>query len=577
MRADALDLLLEIIPTAASSCRLFTTPRLGRRQAAAALPDRYVQRRRGRIDVDLAAAGIRKDVDFWRSLMNQGGYAPLFTVSLSRISPGVLVASPEGPIFATLRYHLPATALRFARAQTARGNTVVLALAKMGLAVFPGPHGEETGLELVVFAKPKLAARLAATAVERVGRRDTMVLPKLLSLAYHLHWNVNIESAGGGDPEKRLRAHLTRAAKRRRDWQVARRAAAAAELVAIAEGRGPDTRDDWPELAREHYAELRTWAAEQDLLGAETVTLARSAARALSPARLIDPTLITAPAKAAERAEWRESLSDVVRRLDAAILGRKVRAQAPNARPPAATKRVIEELVEPKRWAGLRFYALRDDAQALCDFLREETGASLAVKNTTGGLHELKSAYDTIQLLGEAFAGSFDTRKLSFPEKRRGFAILVWWPAISPGPVVRERRPRPEDAEEDAMLRELTVSQRPPRPRFEVVGWGYTQLLFRGGCEDPKERLVLRSAWEYPAEKELERPRYQGAGPWRDVDWPALRRAIRRVRAELQGPLAGGRTAGSRPEPVLSTAFARVQEGWRLANKYGMSGHVKLA
>ena len=234
------------------------------------------------------------------------------------------------------------------------------------------------------------------------------------------------------------------------------------------------------------------------------------------------------------------------------------------------------------------FYAIEDDVMAVFDFMRDETAASVAILLPAGELHELPSSWDVRQCLQDNFAGAYDRRDSEkMRALRRGIRLHVWWPDVSPGPIVREPPRSTADEELAELARALTVDDEGAfdPPSFEVFGWGVTGFVLRGNSEhwvkrpafEGTERLLLQSVFEYPTGTELDRPRFQAPGPWRDVNWTELRRRIKRVRAAMYGALAGGHTVGSRPIPVLRGACARHAEGWQLAGDYGEPGWGKLA
>ena len=567
---------------AATSCRLFDVPRQERvrlaPKAASPVTAHYLKRSRGRIEVDMNHAGVRDDVDFWWSIVDNQLKRPMFTVPLNRVDSVALGSSGDCAVFATLKYDLPSSAVEFAKSQVADGDEICL------LPIVHGVIIQAEVLRLVVFAAPDVAATLAQASLTHAVNADKpheldrpaaldRGSPGFVYGALDLKYKLDIIGIGGGDPERRLQTLLC-AVSKRGDWASIQKALAAAEVIAAIEKR-PIERHKWSSANSIDAAyTVEKWAEDQDMLSEETVRLAQATIASISPEQATDPTILTAELRKSMEGSWRLWLGDLTRRLDAAVLARRVRASSPNAAPPVLTRKTLAQLAKPEAWSAFDFYALREDAQAVLDFVREETGARIYTTTADGSLRERTSSWDCREALSEAFDGHFDDRRIVvWRDHKSGIKFRVWWPDVSPPPLVRGR-PRPADSAGEKLLQELTVHPRPPESSLEVVGWGITAFLFRGGMGigDPQwitdgRPRILRSVFEYPTGRELRRPRYRITGPWSEVDWKALRKKIRQVRAHITGPLSRGTAPTPGKEPVLEYAAIRRNEGWKLADK----------
>jgi hypothetical protein len=577
---------MQPIIAAATSCRLFDLPRKRPHQKAPTPPARpnrpYLQRRRGRTEVALTRPGVREDADFWWDAVDRERKRPIFTVPLHLLDSAALFSSGDGPVFATLKYDLPSSAIQFAKSQVAAGDALCL------LPIVHGAGIHVQAIELTVFAAPDVAAALARAALEHSINADQADeldeygvddsgFPRLVHAAMMLKYDLNIVGIGGGDPERRLQS-LLRGVADQGDWNSIQKALAAGEAIATIERRPVERHAAWTADNLDAANTLEQWAAEQDLLSAETVELAQTTVASITPEQATDPTILTVERRSSMAGHWRRWLTDLARRLDAAVRSRRVRALSANALPPVLTRKTLDQLASPERWKDFNFYALREDTQALLDFVRERTGAHVYTTMSNGDIQERASSWDCRQALSEAFDGHFDGRHIvDFREKQSGIKFQIWWPGVSPPPIVRERSPA-DDAEQEEMMRELMVDPPPKADRpLEVVGWGIADFLFRGASVEPatragietEDRLLLRSVFEYPTGTELRRPRYRSDGPWSEVDWKALRRRIRQVRAHIMGPLSRGTAPAPGREPVLQHAAARRMEGWAFADRLG--------
>src|SRR4051794_14983663 len=237
--------VMQPVIAAATSCRLFELPRQEREHmapsAASRTTGRHLVRIRGRTEVAMNEAGVRDDVDFWWRIVNSELKRPIFTVPLSLVNPVALTSSGDCAVFATLKYDLPSSAIRFAKAQVAAGDAICL------LPIVHGAVKQAEVFRLVVFAAPDVAASLARTSLEHAANADKpheldrreaidRKVPPQLFAAMMLTYDLNTAAIGGGDPERRLQFLLRRVAKRG-DWASIQKALAAAEVIAAMENQ----------------------------------------------------------------------------------------------------------------------------------------------------------------------------------------------------------------------------------------------------------------------------------------------------------------------------------------------------
>jgi hypothetical protein len=74
---------------------------------------------------------------------------------------------------------------------------------------------------------------------------------------------------------------------------------------------------------------------------------------------------------------------------------------------------------------------------------------------------------------------------------------------------------------------------------------------------------VLRSTWQHPTGTELRASKFAGAGPWRDVEWPLLRKKVAAVKALIRGPLGAVLQSDARATWTLGAAAMESREGRR--------------
>jgi hypothetical protein len=465
---------------------------------------------------------------------------------------------------------MPATAIDLAKQLVADGD-------RIGVA----PSFYAGALELLLFMSPAVAARIARTLLEFAAGRDPVWRTFEPPRHQLLDWANNVRSTfRGRDPERRL-IKLLQSGRKEGNVEAIRLALAAAECVATLERRPLDAKDELDEWMAFKHAELLKWAADQDQLPSAVVALATEVAGGIDASAALDPKLRTQEARDLARASLEREIADLLARLRASGVTRRVQAKAPNATPVPLSPKEVEQLASPESWTGLRFYALRQDILDFVEFARDHTGAEFAVGLADGSTEPLASMPEIEEGLDTAFKGTLDARTFTTWREQRwsGLPLRFWWPDVSPAPSVRERKEEEEDPEDGITLDSLRSEPEPPPPPMETVGWGWVELFVKGAyVSTDKERgavvtrrLLLQSSLSYPTGTELKRPRYRGLGPWRNVDWTALRRKIKLCRAHLMGPLAGGQVDRSSPMPILHAAHARLADGWELADENSLA------
>lgn len=560
------------ILSTATRCRAFRRPGAKR----IVWPETHGRIVRGTVDVDLASPGIRGDAPFWSGIAAENAWRPIFTVPIGEPVAHTWFGQGGTPQFDSSRDDIPQSAITWVKREIADGATSCLV---------PVDRGDRVALW--VFAAPDQVVQLVRLAMEiapiegdrfRDRHAGLAGLPYLLNDASRLSSDLFERSITGRDPEKRLRWLLLHRPSSPDPFQV-REALAAAELIATLEQRptaSPSDQTDGDWRARI----IKEWCQNQDALAEETIETALQVVRRLEPNALVDRTILTEQLRSELEQAWRRTVQDVERRLDAALRTRRVRAVSPNAVTGPETPLTPAQMASPGRRTTFSYYALQDDVRALAEFLLEETGAMLAVKTATWELAPVESLWSLHEVLQNAFEGGFDSRVISdFRQKQSGVRVLVWWPDLSPAPYVRDYvrawNELPVDPETEEFMASLVVGDpgflRPPSR--EIAGWGWASFILRGASDEEvmmdrgpeRWRLLLQSTFEYPTGAELTRSRYQGDGPWREVDWKGLRKMIHRVRQHMSGTLAGGHTVGPRPIPVLRHAAARLTDGgsWR--------------
>jgi hypothetical protein len=234
------------------------------------------------------------------------------------------------------------------------------------------------------------------------------------------------------------------------------------------------------------------------------------------------------------RAAFRAECDGLRKRLLAAQATRRVRARAPNAvRIPAL--RAVPAM--PVNWREIALHLMQDDALALVNALREETGAVTSVPMSDLSLREMRSDWDVREVLETIMGEPFDERVADDEGRlKTGLPVFVWWPDVSPPPAIR--------AAIDG---------------WESVGWGFAQLTLRGATT----MRVLRSSWQHPTGTELRQAKFGESGPWREVDWRQLRRKVSTVKSLITGALGGIVAADARATWTLENAGEQSRAGLR--------------
>ncbi|HEX2778219.1 MAG TPA: hypothetical protein VHM30_01895, partial [Gemmatimonadaceae bacterium] len=487
-----------LLLAAMRECRLVKPPRPGKGgdQYPAEWVERYVRRDGRQAVADCKAAGVRDDLDAWWWIVQHA--EPMLVLDRAKLDVPTLFSVMNGPTFATLKYTMPASVVTWAKQKSARKDTVVAA---------PGSDGHEWGM--ILFAAPTLAGELAADSVrherrsaeelEQMARLDTAILGVMEATTL---WT---QGTGPRGFEKLLLSTLRRAERYPTIPRDAIRGLAAAEGVAIAEGRGPETpRDDMAALIAGNIREI---VAKADPLDAKTVELAVRAVKAVADAKVCERTRWKSEEA---RGQWRAEVEGLAKRLEAARAARRVRASAPNAKPLPPLREIPPR---PTKWREVFLHTLLDDAVAFLGALREHTGARPMALLTDGEFRELATDWDVREVLGNLLGDPCELRKpKSWGEEITGLPVTVWWPDVSPRPTSRQTE-----------------------KGWVTDGWGFARFVFCGAKPD----RALRSAWTYPTGTELRESKFAGPGPWRDVDWKMLRRKVAQVAKLIGGALGG--------------------------------------
>ena len=387
-----------------------------RRDAPIAWLERCTRRDGHALDVRLEADGARDDLAAWWWLCVHA--SPVISCDARRVDASTLFTIGDGVHFATTRF-LPKAVLAHAKAQ-ASADTLVLA-----------PGGSDHGWGMLVVGEPPLIGRIAVEGVRRfpadekqVRVHETIETGILAATESSTYWTGDIDAISF---EKRLTATLRRGEKHPEIPRDAIRALAAAEGVAIAEGRGPDTGGDG--MAHLVASFARQHAERADPLCDATIELALRAAQRIAETGSWERK---AYASDAGRAQFHAEVERLCKRLVAAQATRRVRARAPNAvRIPA----LREVPAMPLRWRGLGLHVLHEDAVAFVCALREQTGATTAVPMSDLTLRALTSDWEVREVLSSIMDEPFDERTgREWNRLRTGLPVFVWWPDVSPAP-----------------------------------------------------------------------------------------------------------------------------------------------
>lgn len=520
--AKAFDPGFRLILAAMRGCRIFgVTPKLLRTtpNAPMAWLARCTVRSGHALDVVLDANGSRDDICAWWWLCCHA--SPVISCDAAALDASTLFTIGNGVHFATTRF-LPRSVLAHATAEASRAGMVALA-----------PGASEHGWGILVAAEPPVIGELAVQAVrsfpaeeKQVHVHETLDTGILSATESSTYWTGDIEAEYF---ERRLVATLKRGVKHPEIPREAIRALTAAEGVAIAEDRGPATLLDSMAQLVAGFARERAEAA--DPLSDATIELALHAVQCVRDAASWEQREY---ASEEGRCAFRAELDGLRKRLLAAQATRRVRARAPNAvRMPALRHAPLV----PINWREIWLHLMQEDALALVNALREETGAVVSVPMSDHTLRAMPFEWDTREVLETIMGEPFDERDAGDESRLiTGLPVFVWWPDVSPAPEIREAL-----------------------DGWESVGWGFAQLTLRGATAD----RVLRSTWQHPTGTELRESKFADAGPWRDVAWPLLRKKVSAVKALIQGPLGGIAPNNARDTWTLEAAVVEAREGRR--------------
>ena len=520
--AKGFDPGFRLILAAMRGCRILgVTPKLLRTTPNAPLAwlARCTVRADRALDVVLDAQGARDDLGAWWWLCCHA--SPVVTCDAAALDASTLFTIGDGVHFATTRF-LPRSVLSLAKAEGSRAGTVALA-----------PGASDHGWGMLVMAAPPVIGELAVQAVrsfpaeeKQVHVHETLDTGILSAVESSTYWTGEIEPEHF---ERHLVATLKRGVKHPEIPRDAIRALAAAEGVAIAEGRCPATRTDGMAQLVTDFARERAEAA--DPLTDATIELALRTVQCVRDAASWERREY---ASEEGRCAFRAELDGLRKRLVAAQATRRVRARAPNAVRMPALRQVP---AIPINWRELSLHVMQEDALALVSALREETGAVTSVPMSDLTLRAMPFDWDAREVLENIMGDPFDERVADDASRlMTGLPLFVWWPDVSPAPEIRQAI-----------------------DGWQSVGWGFALLTLRGATTD----RVLRSSWQHPTGTELRESKFAGAGPWRDVDWSLLRKKVSAVKALIRGPLGGVVPGDARDTWTLGAAATEAREGRR--------------
>jgi hypothetical protein len=471
------------------------------------------------LDVVLHADGARGDLGAWWWLCMHA--SPVISCDAGALDASTLFTIGDGVHFASTRF-LPRLVLAHAKAEASRAGMVALA-----------PGASEHGWGMLVVGEPPVIGEVAVQAVrsfpaeeKQVHVHETLDTGILSALESSTFWTGDIDAEHF---ERKLTATLRRGERHPEVPRDAIRALAAAEGVAIAEGRGPTTPPDG--MAQLVLGFARDHAEGADPLGDATIELALRTVQCVRDAASWERREY---ASEEGRAAFRAELDGLRKRLLAAQATRRVRARAPNA-VPVPPLRVPPPI--PLNWREISLHMMHEDAVALVCALRNETGAVTSVPMSDLSLRTMTSDWDAREQLETIMGEPFDERVDDDGGRlRTGLPVFIWWPDVSPPPAIRSAI-----------------------DGWESVGWGFAQLTLRGATAD----RVLRSTWQHPTGTELRQPKFGAPGPWREVDWRQLRRKVTAVKALIQERLGGVALRDMRATWALDAAAAEARAGRR--------------
>jgi hypothetical protein len=511
------------ILAAMRGCRIFgVTPKLLCTTPHA--PIHWLERCTARVghalDVVVGADGARSDLGAWWWLCAHA--SPVISCDAGALDASTLFTIGDGVHFASTRF-LPRPVLAHAQTEASRAGTVALA-----------PGASEHGWGMLVVAESPVIGEIAVQAVrsfpaeeKQVHVHETLDTGILSAMESSTYWTADSDAEHF---ERSLVATLRRGERHPEVPRDAIRALAAAEGIAIAEGRGPATAPDG--MAQLVVGFARERAERADPLCDATIELALRSVQCVRDAASWERREY---ASEEGRAAFRAEVDGLRKRLLAAQATRRVRARAPNAVRLSALRALP---LIPINWREISLHMMREDALALVCALRNETGAETSVPMSDLSLRTMTSDWDAREVLETIMGEPFDERVAGDPSRlKTGLPVFVWWPDVSPAPAIRSAI-----------------------DGWESVGWGFAQLTLRGATAD----RVLRSTWQHPTGTELRQPKFGGAGPWREVDWRLLRRRVSAVKALIQDRLGGVAQQDARATWTLEAAVEEVRAGRRV-------------
>jgi hypothetical protein len=512
--ATAFDPAFRILLAAVRECRVFgVTPQLKRDNPGApeAWLEQYTTRDGRALAVDIAALGVREDLEAWWWLVRRA--LPVLTCEAAALDAATLFSIGSGPMFNGSDRKLASEA--HARKRAECPGTVSLL-----------PYGDDKVWGLIIMAAPGLAGDLAREAVlrqplsEKVRTVRATLRPDFLSSVEGImYWHLKVKPERF---EKTLVATLKKGEKEPRVAAVAFRAVLAAEGVAIAEGRGPSERT-------EEVILIEDLAKEAHPLGDATIELALRAVQTVTAAGECERTQWAGDEA---RSLFRAQLEGLQKRLSAALRTRRARARAPNAVLPALHR----AFGRPINWRTSWLHLMLDDAVALIGAAREETGAVPLILMKDHSFGELASDWNTLEVLSTINGQPFDEREGEWADLMVCKKVLLWWPDISPRPLFSEAG--------DASM---------------TMSWGHAELCLLGATRTH----VLRSTWSYPTGREAKEPKFAAVGPWTDVNWTALRQKTKAVTKLMTSTLGGVAPVDLRDTVTLPVAAASARSGER--------------
>ena len=362
--AKAFDPGFRPILAAMQGCRVFgVTPKLLCTTPYAPIDwlERCTVRAGHALDVVVGAEGARTDLGAWWWLCANA--SPVVTCDAAALDASTLFTIGDGVHFASTRF-LPRNVIAHATAEASRAGTVALA-----------PGASEHGWGMLVVAAPPTIGEVAVQAVrsfpaeeKQVHVHETLDTGVLSALESSTFWTGDIDAEHF---ERNITAALRRGEKHPEVPRDAIRALAAAEGVAIAEGRGPTVPPEG--MAQLVVGFAREHAERADPLSDATIELALRTVECVRDAASWERREY---ASDEGRAAFRAELDGLRKRLLAAQATRRVRARAPNA-VRVSPLRTLPPI--PINWQELSLHMMREDAIALAPGASEHGWGMLVV------------------------------------------------------------------------------------------------------------------------------------------------------------------------------------------------------